>query len=111
MNMKWLYLGIAILAEIVATSALKSADGFSKLFPSVIVVLGYGISFYFLSLTLRYFPIGVVYAIWSGLGITLISLIGWVFFKQHLDVPTLFGIGLIVSGVVVINLFSTSVSH
>lgn len=109
--MKWLYLSIAILAEVTATSALKYSEGFSKLFPSLIVILGYGISFYFLSLTLRYFPIGVVYAIWSGLGISLISLIGWVFLKETLNLPTLFGMGLIVAGVVVINLSSNSVSH
>ena len=106
--MQWIYLSIAILAEVIATSALKYSEGFSKLFPSLIVILGYGISFYFLSLTLRYFPIGVVYAIWSGLGIMLISLIGWVFLKQNLNLPTLLGMGLIVAGVVVINLYSKS---
>ena len=109
--MKWIYLSIAIFAEVTATSALKYSEGFSKFFPSLIVILGYGISFYFLSLTLRYFPIGVVYAIWSGLGITLISIIGWIFFKQHLDTATLLGIGLIVAGVMVINLYSESLPH
>lgn len=109
--MKWLYLGIAIIAEIIATSALKNADGFSRLAPSVVTVFGYMISFYFLSLTLREVPVGIAYAIWSGVGIVLISIIGALCFKQHLDIPALIGIGLIISGVVVMNVFSQSVSH
>lgn len=109
--MKWIYLLIAIVAEVIATSALKAADGFTKLVPSLIVVAGYGVSFFFLSLTLKEIPVGISYAVWSGVGITLISLIGYFFYKQSLDAPALIGIGLIVCGVIVINLFSKSVSH
>ncbi|OZI24644.1 MULTISPECIES: SMR family transporter [Bordetella] len=109
--MKWVYLGSAILAEVIATSALKSADGFTRLWPSVITVAGYAVAFYFLALTLRDIPVGVAYAIWSGVGIVLISLVGALFFKQHLDAPALLGMGLIIAGVVVMNLFSKSVGH
>lgn len=109
--MKWVYLGSAILAEVIATSALKSADGFTRLWPSVITVAGYAVAFYFLALTLRDIPVGVAYAIWSGVGIVLISLVGALFFKQHLDAPAVLGMGLIIAGVVVMNLFSKSVGH
>jgi small multidrug resistance pump len=109
--MKWIFLSIAIIAEVIATSALKSAEGFTKLVPSVIVILGYGIAFYFLSLTLKTIPVGIAYAIWSGVGITLISMIGYFFYKQTLDLPAIIGILLIMAGVIVINLFSKSVSH
>ncbi|WP_338618203.1 multidrug efflux SMR transporter [Achromobacter sp. E1] len=109
--MKWLYLAVAIVAEIFATSALKGSEGFTRLVPSVITVFGYLISFYFLSLTLREIPVGIAYAIWSGVGIVLISIVGTVLFKQHLDAPALIGIGLIIAGVVVMNVFSKSVSH
>lgn len=109
--MKWIYLAVAIVAEIFATSALKGSEGFTRLVPSVITVFGYLISFYFLSLTLREIPVGIAYAIWSGVGIVLISIVGAVLFKQHLDAPALIGIGLIIAGVVVMNVFSKSVSH
>src|SRR5690606_6940247 len=109
--MKWVYLGSAILAEVIATSALKSADGFTRLWPSVITVAGYAVAFYFLALTLRDIPVGVAYASWSGVGIVLISLVGALFFKQNLDAPALLGMGLIIAGVVVMNLFSKSVGH
>jgi len=109
--MKWVYLGIAIVAEIVATSALKSAEGFTRLLPSLATVAGYAVAFYFLALTLREIPVGIAYAIWSGVGIVLISLVGAVFFKQHLDTPALLGIALIIAGVVVMNVFSKSVGH
>ena len=109
--MKWLYLGVAIIAEIFATSALKGSEGFTRLVPSLITVFGYLISFYFLSLTLREIPVGIAYAIWSGVGIVLISIVGAVLFKQHLDAPAMIGIGLIIAGVVVMNVFSKSVSH
>ncbi|MFC4275441.1 DMT family transporter [Achromobacter aloeverae] len=109
--MKWLYLAIAIGAELIATSALKASDGFTRLLPSAITVVGYLVSFYFLSQTLREIPVGIAYAIWSGVGIVLISLIGLVFFKQHLDLPALIGIGLIVAGVIVMNVFSDAVKH
>jgi len=107
----YLLLGIAIVAEVIATTALKAADGFSRLGPSVVVVLGYAIAFTCLSLTLRTLPTGIAYAIWSGVGIVLISLIAWWVYGQTLDAPVLIGMGLIVAGVVVINLFSKSVAH
>ena len=107
----YLALGVAIAAEVVATTALKSAEGFTRLVPSVVVVLGYAVAFYFLSLTLTSIPTGTAYAVWSGVGIVLISLLGWVVHKQTLDLPALFGMGLIVAGVAVINLFSKSVAH
>lgn len=107
----WFFLAAAIFSEVIATSALKSSDGFSKLWPSVVVVAGYGLAFYFLALTLRTIPIGVAYAIWSGVGIVLISAIGWLLFGQKLDAPAIVGITLILSGVIVLNLFSKSVAH
>ena len=107
----WATLLIAIVAEVIATSALKASDGFSKLLPSAITVLGYGVAFYCLSLTLRHIPVGVAYAGWSGLGVVLITAVSWVLFGQKLDAPALIGMGLIVAGVVVMNVFSKSVSH
>jgi small multidrug resistance pump len=109
--MKWIFLVAAILSETIATSALKYSDGFKILIPSIIVIIGYGVSFFFLSLTLKYIPIGIVYAIWSGVGIVLISLIGYFVFKQVLDTPAIIGLAFIVAGVVVINVFSKTVSH
>jgi small multidrug resistance pump len=108
--MQWLYLGIAIVSEVIATSALKAAEGFTQLIPSIVVIVGYAAAFYFLSLTLRTIPIGVTYAIWSGVGLALISIVGWVVYQQKLDAATLLGIGLIVSGVLVIHLFGKSVA-
>ena len=104
----WVLLTIAIVAEVIATSSLKLSDGFTRLWPSVVVVAGYGVSFYFLSMTMRSIPIGVIYAIWSGLGVVLVTLVGWLVFKQHLDVPALIGIGLIVAGVIIMNVWSKS---
>ena len=109
--MKWVYLVVAVAGEVIATSALKSSAGFTKLGPSVIVVAGYGVAFYFLSLTLDVIPVGISYALWSGIGIVFISLIGWILFGQRLDLPAMVGIGLIVAGVAVINLLSESSSH
>ncbi|GGP19076.1 DMT family transporter [Silvimonas iriomotensis] len=109
--MNWVWLAIAIVAEVIATSALKAADGFSKLVPSVIVVLGYAVAFYCLALTLRSIPVGIVYAIWSGVGIVLISLVGYFVYRQALDLPAIIGLGLIVAGVAVINVFSRSGVH
>ncbi len=109
--MKWIYLLIAVTAEVGATSALKASEGFTKLTPSAIVVLGYGVAFYFLSLTLDSIPVGISYALWSGVGIVFISLIGWRFFNQSLDAPAIVGIALIIAGVAVINLLSKSASH
>ncbi len=107
----WIVLGIAILAEVIGTSALKFSDGFSRLWPSVVTVIGYGVAFYCLSITLKVIPMGVSYAIWSGVGIVLISLAGWLLMKQSLDLPAVIGMGLIIAGVIVINLFSNSVPH
>lgn len=107
----WLFLAVAILAEVMATSSLKLSDGFSRLGPSVLVVLGYGISFFCLSMTLKTIPVGMVYAIWSGLGIVLVTSIAWVLFDQKLDLPALVGMGLIILGVLVMNLFSQAARH
>ncbi len=109
--MGYIYLSIAIIAEVIATSALKASEGFTKLVPSTIVVVGFGVAFYFLSLVLKTLPMGVAYAIWSGLGIVLISIAGLVLFNQKLDTAAIVGIVLIISGVVVMNVFSSSVSH
>ena len=106
--MHWIYLAIAIVAEVIGTSALKASDGFTKLYPSLVVAVSYGISFYCLSLTLRTVPVGIAYAIWSGVGVVLVSLIGWLVFNQKLDLPALLGITLIAAGVAVLNLFSKS---
>lgn len=103
-----LYLAVAILSEVIATSALKASAGFSRPLPPVAVVLGYGTAFYFLSLTLRTVPVGIAYAIWSGVGIVLITLIGVLWFRQSLDLPALLGMALIILGVVVINVFSAT---
>ena len=107
----WLFLSIAIAAEVVATSALKASDGFSRLWPALLVVAGYGAAFFFLSLTLRVIPIGVAYAVWSGVGIVLITLVAWLLFGQALDTPAILGMALIVAGVVVMNVFSKAVAH
>lgn len=102
--MQYLYLSIAILSEVLATSALKASEQFTRPLPSLIVVIGYGIAFYTLSLTLRSLPISVVYALWSGLGIALIAIVEAVYFKQPLNLPTYAGIGLIILGVVVVEI-------
>jgi small multidrug resistance pump len=107
----WVAIALAILAEVIATTALKASDEFTRLIPTLIVVVGYGIAFYLMTISLRVLPVGIMYAIWSGLGIVLISVIGWVVYKQVLDVPAMIGMGLIIAGVVVINVFSTSVGH
>jgi small multidrug resistance pump len=107
--MKWLFLLIAIISEVIGTTALKAADGFTKFVPSAIVVVGYAASFYFFSLTLKTIPVGIAYAIWSGIGVVLIAIIGWVYYHQKLDVAAVVGISLILAGVVVINLLSKSV--
>ncbi len=107
--MGYVYLSIAIIAEVIATSALKASGEFTRLVPSVVVVVGYGIAFYSLTFVLRTIPIGVAYAIWSGVGIALISIIGFVMYRQVLDWPAILGIGLIIAGVVVINTYSNVV--
>lgn len=107
----WFCLAVAIVAEVGATSALNASDGFTRTAASLAAVVGYGIAFYFLALSLRDIPVGVAYAIWAGVGIVLISLIGWFAFQQALDMPAMIGIGLIIAGVIVLNGFSRSVSH
>ena len=109
--MVWALLTLAIISEVVATSALKAADGFTRLGPSVVVVVGYAAAFYCLSLTLRLMPVGIAYAIWAGLGTCLIALIGALWYKQRLDIPGIVGIALILAGVIVLNVFSKSSVH
>jgi small multidrug resistance pump len=105
------FLAIAIVAEVIATTALKASEGFSNLLPSVLVVVGYGVAFYCLSMTLRTLPVGIAYAVWSGAGIVLVSLLGWLVYGQKLDPWAVLGIGLIMSGVLVLNLLSKSTAH
>lgn len=107
----YLALGIAIVAEVIATTALKSSDSFSRLVPSIITVLGYGCALYFLTVTLKSIPTGVTYAIWSGMGIVLISITSFVFHQQKIDLAGVLGMALIIAGVVVLNLFSKSSIH
>ena len=107
----WLQLLLAIVAEVVATSALKASDGFTRLWPAVIVVVGYSVSFYCLSLVLKTIPVGITSAVWSGLGIVLITLAAWWLYGQTIDTAGLVGMGLILAGVVVLNVFSTSGGH
>ena len=102
---------LAVVAETVGTSALQASQQFSRLIPSVIVVVSYALAFWLLSLALKSMPVGVVYAIWSGLGIVLIALIGFVVFGQRLDLPAVLGIGLIIAGVAVLHLFSDATPH
>lgn len=109
--MHYLFLALAILSEVIGTSALQASQQFTRPVPSAIVIAGYGSAFYFLALTLKVMPLGIVYAIWAGLGIVLITGVGWVLFGQKLDFAALAGIGLIVAGVVVINVFSNSTTH
>ena len=109
--MQWFYLAIAIASEVVATSALKAAAGFTRLVPSILVVVGYSLAFYFLSLVLNTIPLGVTYAIWSGVGIALVTVIGWTVYHQVLDLAGIIGIGLIIAGVVVLSLFSKTGAH
>lgn len=107
----WLTLAIAIVAEVIGTTALKASDGFTRLWPSAVVVVGYGVSFYCLSLVLHSIPVGITYAVWSGLGIVLISLVAFAVYGQRIDLAGLIGMGLIIAGVLVLNLFSRSAPH
>lgn len=109
--MNWIYLAIAIVAEVTATSLLKSSEGFTRLWPSLAVIAGYGCAFLFLSLTLRTIPVGVAYAVWSGVGIVLVTLIAWFVLGQKLDAAALIGIALIAAGVIVLNVFSRAAGH
>ncbi len=106
--MPWLHLLVAIAGEVIGTTALKASDGFTRPGPVVLVVIGYAIAFYFLALVLRTVPLGVTYAIWSGVGVAAVTLIGWLVYGQRLDLPAVLGIGLIVAGVLVLNLWSVA---
>lgn len=107
----YLFLGAAIVTEVIATSALAKAENFTKLVPTIITIVGYVLSFWFLSFAIRVLPTGIVYAVWSGAGIVLITMVAWFLFDQKLDLPALLGLGLIIAGVIVINVFSKSVGH
>ncbi|UWQ16526.1 multidrug efflux SMR transporter [Jannaschia sp. M317] len=109
--MHWVYLVLAILTETVGTTALKASDGFSRLAPSVVVVVAYAASFWLLALVLKTVPVGIAYAIWSGLGIAFIAVIGWVWFGERLDTPALIGLGLIIAGIIVMQVFSGTTGH
>ena len=104
----WVYLGLAIFSEVVATASLKSTEGFTRFVPSVVVLIGYCSAFYFLSLTLDTIPIGVAYAVWSGVGVATITVVSYVLYDQKIDTTGIIGIGLIIAGVVVLRLFSKS---
>ena len=109
--MAYLYLAFAIVAEVIATSALKASAEFTRLWPSVVVVVGYSAAFYFMTLVLRTIPVGITYAIWSGVGIVLVAVVGALLYKQVPDLPAMIGMALIVAGVAVIHLFSNTVAH
>lgn len=109
--MVWVYLVIAIAAEVFATSALKMSEGFTKLIPSIGVLIGYSVAFYLLAIVVRVVPVGIAYAIWAGLGVVLVTLVGWFVFNQKLDAYAFLGIGLILAGVLVLNVLSSSSPH
>lgn len=111
MSAVYTYLAIAIIAEVIATSALKASAEFTRLLPSLIAIAGYSVSLYLLTMVLRTVPLGVAYALWSGLGMVLVTLVGVWVYKQPLDLPAVLGMGLIISGVLVINLFSVTIRH
>jgi multidrug transporter EmrE-like cation transporter len=107
----WILLALAVVAEVVGTSALKASNGFTQPLPSAVVVAGYAVSFYCLSLVLKTIPVGVTYAIWSGLGIVLITLVAYLLYGQKIDLAGLLGMGLIIAGVVVLQVFSRTSAH
>jgi small multidrug resistance pump len=109
--MIYIYLAIAIVAEVFATSAMARSDGFTRLWPTLIAAVGYGLAFYLLSLVTRTVPVGIVYAVWSGAGIVLVAAAGWLLFGQKLDLPAIIGLVMIIAGVLIINLVSKSVGH
>lgn len=109
--MTYLYLIVAVVFEVIGTSALQASEQFTKPKPLILTAIGYGAAFYFLSMVLRTMPVGIAYAIWSGLGVILITLVGLVWFGQRLDMPAIIGLTLIVAGVATINLFSQTVVH
>ena len=109
--MVYIILAAAIVAEVIATTALAKTDGFTQFWPSVVSVIGYGIALFFLSIVTRVMPVGVVYALWSGAGIVLVVLNGWLIFGDQLDLPALSGLVLIIAGVLIINLMSKTITH
>ncbi len=109
--MTWLLLSVAIVCEVIGTTFLKLSEGLTRLVPTLVTAVCYGIAFWCLSVTMRTIPTGIIYAIWSGVGVVLIGVVGWIFLGQKLDLPAMLGMGLIIAGVLVINLFSHAVSH
>ncbi|NHV88862.1 QacE family quaternary ammonium compound efflux SMR transporter [Cronobacter dublinensis] len=109
--MTWVLLSLAIVCEVIGTTFLKLSEGFSRLVPTLVTAVCYGIAFWCLSVTMRTIPTGIIYAIWSGVGIVLIGIVGWIILGQKLDLPAMLGMGLIIAGVIVINLFSRAVAH
>ncbi|MBO9445027.1 SMR family transporter [Ruegeria sp. R14_0] len=107
----YLILLLAVIAETIGTTALQASQQFTRFWPSVLVVVGYGVAFYLLGLTLKYMPVGIVYAIWSGLGIVLIAIIGFIVFGQRLDWPAVIGLAMILTGILIIHLFSKTAGH
>jgi len=110
-RLNWLFLIMAIISESIATNSLKASNGFTNLVPSIIALIGYGSALLFLSFAIRTISVGVAYATWSGIGIMLIALVGWLWHKQTLDAPAIIGMGLIIAGVVIMNVFSKSITH
>jgi small multidrug resistance pump len=111
MPVHYIYLFVAVVAETIGTTALQASAQFSRFWPSVIVVIAYALSFYLMAVTLKYMPVGIVYAIWSGLGIVSIALIAFIVFGQRLDLPAMLGLSMIIGGIVVIHVFSGTTSH
>ncbi|MFS7191565.1 SMR family transporter [Serratia proteamaculans] len=107
----FMYLTMAIVAEVIATTMLKASEGFTRLWPSLVVVIGYAVAFWGLSMVVKTMPLGIVYAIWSGMGIVLVSIAAVFVYQQKLDLPAVFGMGLIIAGVLVINLLSKTAAH
>ena len=107
----WLLLLVAVVCEVVGTSAIKYSNDFTKVIPSIVVFVGFGMAFYILSMSLKVIPIGMAYAVWSGLGIVLISIIGHFVFNQRLDTPAFIGMGFILAGVLIMQVFSSAVAH
>ncbi len=109
--MPYMYLALAVLAETIGTTALQASQQFTRAGPTIIVILAYGAAFYLLGIALKYFPVGIAYAIWSGLGIVLIAVIGFVVFGQKLDLPAVIGMAMILAGILIIHLFSKTSPH
>ncbi|MEX0371127.1 MAG: multidrug efflux SMR transporter [Tateyamaria sp.] len=111
MPLHYVYLIVAVAAETIGTTALQASNQFTRVGPTLLVVLAYGFAFYFLGIALKYIPVGIAYALWSGLGIVLIALIGFAVFGQRLDLPAVFGLAMIIGGIIVIQLFSKTATH